>query len=438
MALNSKIKKSCTTPETWITISIKFAVQKISLTNKKLRKKEYTKTGKLPVVDQGHNFIGGYSNNNKLKIECISPLIVFGDHTKVIKYVDFDFVAGADGVNVIRPLNMFLPKLFYYFLQTIQLPEKGYARHFQFLEKMLIPLPPLPEQHRIVAKIEELFTRLNAGIKALKKIKAQLKRYRQAVLKYAFEGKLTEKWREKHKYRLKTWSRTRLGNCCELITKGESPKWQGYTYVKDGITFIRSENVLWGEINLSNAAKIPIAFHEKLRRSQLKANDVLINLVGASIGRCGVLPSNVERANINQAVALIRINDELDSQFLMHLLLTPNIQKKIHDGKVETARPNISLTDLRHLEISLPNMEEQHQIVSEIERRFSVADKIEKIVDESLKQSQRLRQSILKRAFEGKLVPQDPNDPPASELLKKIKEIKEKNSKSKFINKGKQ
>lgn len=325
------------------------------------------------------------------------------------------------------------------------------------MRRIPIPLPPLPEQHRIVAKIEELFTRLDAGVEALKKIKAQLKRYRQAVLKYAFEGKLTQEWREAHKEVLESasvllekikeqrkkeakeklkelppidtselpelpegWMWTRLGLCSDLITKGESPNWQGFKYVDDGIPFIRSENVLWGSVDLTDVAKIQEEFHKKLKRSQLKDNDVLVNLVGASIGRCGIFLSDKE-ANINQAVALIRLNQALKSSYLVNLLLSPKMQRDIHGSKVETARPNISLGDLRYLVIALPSLSEQQKIVEEIERRLSIADNMEKVVDQNLKQSERLRQSILKRAFEGQLVPQDPTDEPAEKLLERIK-----------------
>jgi type I restriction enzyme S subunit len=109
----------------------------------------------------------------------------------------------------------------------------------------------------------------------------------------------------------------------------------------------------------------------------------------------------------------------------MHLFLSPSIQRTIHSTKVETARANISLEDLRELIVSLCHPQEQNIIVSEIERRFSVADEVEKVVEQSLKQAERLRQSILKRAFEGKLVPQDPTDPPAIQLLEEIRKQKE-------------
>jgi len=331
------------------------------------------------------------------------------------------------------------------------------------LKTIAFALPPLPEQHRIVAKIEELFTKLDAGVEALKKVKAQLKRYRQAVLKYAFEGKLTQEWREANKDKLEPasillermkekrkkkgggkfkefppldtaalpelperWVWARLGVCSDLITKGESPNWQGFSYVDEGVPFIRSENVLWGSINFTDIAKIPEEFHKKLRRSQIQANDVLINLVGASIGRCCLVPINIKEANINQAVALIRVKESLRPTYLMNLLLSPNMQRVIHGSKVETARPNISLEDLNQLVISLSPPEEQEKIVEEIESRLSMADELEKVFEQSLKKSDRLRQSILKTAFEGKLVPQDPTDEPAEKLLERIKMDKAK------------
>lgn len=330
------------------------------------------------------------------------------------------------------------------------------------VESMLAPLPPLPEQQRIVAKIEELFTQLDAGVAALQQAKAQLQRYRQSVLKHAFEGHLTAAWREAHRNELEPasalldriraereqqegkkvklpppldtselpelpegWAWTRLGECAVHITKGESPGWQGFEYTDDGVPFIRSESVLWGNVDLESVVRIPSEFHEKLSRSQLRPLDVLFNLVGASIGRCGIVPATVSEANINQAVALIRLNEVLSPQYFMHLLLSPSIQASIQGSKVETARPNVSLTDLRELVIPICGIDEQKRIVDEMDRRLSVVDSVQQAVDQGLQQAERLRQSILKRAFEGKLVPQDPNDEPAEVLLECIRAARE-------------
>ena len=347
------------------------------------------------------------------------------------------------------------------------------------LRKLSLPIAPLSEQRRIVAKIEELFTKLDAGINALHKVQAQLKRYRQSVLKAAFEGKLTEAWRAEHqdeiepasvllkrilkerrekwateqleqmkakgkilkddkwkaKYKEpvapdtselpdlpKGWVWVKLEQVTYIVTKGSSPRWQGFHYVNDGIVFLRSQNVGWGALNLSNVAYLPETFNEKEKKSILKAGDVLLNLVGASIGRVAIASDELEGANMNQAVSLIRlVKDGLDNKFLMNYLISPDAQSTIHGKKVDVARANLSLTDVSEIAVPLPPLLEQQSIVSEVELRLSVADEIEKTITTELKRAEQLRQSILKKAFSGKLVPQDPNDEPASVLLEHIK-----------------
>ena len=145
-------------PKRWMYIEFKKSIKNIPLTGKKLKQKEYLQTGKFPVIDQGQNFIGGFTNKEDFLVECKLPVIIFGDHTKVIKFVNQEFVAGADGIKVLQPNSFFVPKLLYYFIHAMPLPNKGYARHFQYLEKSNIKLPPLNEQKRIVAKIEESFS----------------------------------------------------------------------------------------------------------------------------------------------------------------------------------------------------------------------------------------------------------------------------------------
>ena len=164
-------------------------VEKISVgVEKKLKQKEYLKEGLFEVVDQGQSLVGGFSNDSSLVVKCDLPVIVFGDHTKCVKFIDFPFVAGADGVKVLRAKECADAKFLYYYtlLLTKKMIDKGYARHYQFLEKMEVNIPSFDEQKRIVNKIEELFSELDSAVETLKKTKEQLAVYRQSVLKEAF------------------------------------------------------------------------------------------------------------------------------------------------------------------------------------------------------------------------------------------------------------
>ena len=177
-------------PQNWEKTTVGKVIKKVSLSGKKVKKGDYELEGKLPVIDQGSSFIGGYTSDEELKIECELPVIVFGDHTKAIKYVDFDFVGGADGIKVIKSQEMYHPKLFYYFIRAISLPDRGYSRHFQFLEKAQIPVPPISEQEQIVSEIER---HLSAADEVETTIATELRRaerLRQSILKHAFSGKL--------------------------------------------------------------------------------------------------------------------------------------------------------------------------------------------------------------------------------------------------------
>ena len=390
------------------------------------------------------------------------------------------------GLAAIRGLSGIEPFFILYLMRAYEdeLAGRGVGTTFNAitgnqLKTFEIPLPPLPEQHRIVAKIEELFTKLDAGINELYKAQSQLKRYRQSVLKAAFEGKLTETWRAEHQGEIEPvsvllerilkerrekweaeqleqmkakykepiapdtsnlpelpnrWKWVKLGQVTYLITKGSSPRWQGFNYVDKGIFFLRSQNVGWGGLNLSNIAYLPEAFNKKEKKSILQRGDVLLNLVGASIGRAAIASHELEGANMNQAVALIRlVRNGLDNKFLMTYLISPDAQSIIHEKKVDVARANLSLTDVSEFAVPLPPLSEQQAIVSEVESRLSVADEVEKTITVELKRAEQLRQSILKKAFSGELAPQDPSDEPASVLLERIKAKKSEHTQGQLM-----
>ena len=176
-------------PEGWKETTFGTLIETISINEKKLPKGNYAEVGRFPVVDQGQHFIGGYSDDEARVVSENLPLIVFGDHTRAFKYLDRPFVPGADGVKVLKPIGV-NAKWLYQIAHALEFPDKGYARHFQHLKLAKLFVPPLDEQRRIVAEIEKQFTRLEAGVVALRQVQAKLKRYRATVLKAACEGHL--------------------------------------------------------------------------------------------------------------------------------------------------------------------------------------------------------------------------------------------------------
>jgi len=381
---------------------------------------EYDDKYKTPVLTAGKSFIIGHTNETN-GIFNEFPVIIFDDFTTATKFVNFPFKVKSSAMKILSPVGKLVNiKYVFGYMQTLRINADTHKRYWiSHYSKLPIPVPPLPEQHRIVDKIEELFSSLDKGIESLKTAQQQLKVYRQAVLKWAFEGKLTN-------CELKM---SKLGEHADLITKGASPRWQGFNYIDDEnqLLFVTSENVRDNFIDVSKPKYLSLELNKIQKRSILKKEDVLFNLVGASIGRAAIFSLD-KIANINQAVAIIRLKESIFNKYVS-LFLNAEIAKQMYLEKiVDVARANLSLTDVANIQIPLPSkLEDQHAIVAEIESRLSVCDKIEESIEQSLKQSEALRQSILKEAFEGKLVPQDPNDEPASVLLARIKAEREQN-----------
>jgi type I restriction enzyme S subunit len=327
------------------------------------------------------------------------------------------------------------------------------------LKEISIPIAPLNEQKRIVAKIEQLFSDLDAGVATLKAIKKQIRQYRQSVLKYAFEGKLTAEWRKKNKPEpastlleqitkerqqqsggkkqkplppLDTsnlpelpegWEWTRLGNVIEEPKYGTSKKC-GYESGSTGV--LRIPNIVNGAIDSTDLKYASFDENEQSTYKLRKGDLLTIRSNGSVslVGKCAlVTPADEQYLFAGYLIRLRPVHSGLDSNFLLHLMRSHFLRKQIESkAKSTSGVNNINSGEITSLIIPLCTQNEQNQIACEIERHFSIADKAEEIVNAALKQSEWLRQSILKQAFEGKLVPQDPTDEPAEKLLARIRQ----------------
>ena len=219
--------------------------------------------------------------------------------------------------------------------------------------------------------------------------------------------------------------------CTHIVDCPHStPKW-----TNNGMICLRTTNFRKGYLDMNTKYFVSLeTFNERIQRLKPQQDDVLYSREGAILGLACLVPTNVELC-LGQRMMLMRMNKQMNPRFLMHYLNSPQIAKAVEIKTGGTASPHVNVGDIKMFEIPTPSLKEQSAIVSAIESRLSVCDKLEAIVNENLAKAQALKQSILKKAFSGQLVPQNPNDEPAEKLLERIKE-EQKRSTGKTKTKG--
>ena len=306
-------------------------------------------------------------------------------------------------------------KFVYYCLQ--QMYEMGITASMQFQTtgirnldwkfylKTYLPKPTKEEQTaiaNILSKVDEAIASVQNSITAAERLKKSLMQnlltgkmkpdgtFRTSEEFYIDEnfGKVPVGWEVKRGTEITT-----------KITKGQSPKWQGFDYQQEGILFVTSENIQNGYIDIYKPKYLPLEFNNKIRNSQLEKGDILINIVGASIGRCAIFNIDIECANINQAVCVFRPDAENDSMFLSLYLQSETTQNRLFRTQVETARANLSLGDFRKFKFVIPQKEEQIKIANRI-NLFDIER--EKLIERILV-LERLKKSLMQNLLTGKV-----------------------------------
>lgn len=284
-----------------------------------------------------------------------------------------------------------------------------------------IPLAPLSEQKRIADKLDALLARVDACRERLDRVPLILKRFRQAVLAAATSGKLTEEWREEQGLSYERWQRRSLGELVQELKNGLSPK---PNKEPPGTPILRISSVRPFTVNFEDLRYL--SSHIPVESYFLQTNDLLFTRYNGSLELVGVCArvKNLPNHSIVYPDKLIRVKvheEQALPEFIEITANAPSSRNFIEAlAKTTAGQTGISGKDLKSLQVALPNLPEQHEIVRRVETLFAYADRLEARYNAARTQVERLAPALLAKAFRGELVPQDPNDEPASVLLERI------------------
>jgi type I restriction enzyme, S subunit len=332
-------------------------------------------------------------------------------------------------VSIVRPLPGLEAKYVAALLASPQMQrviiDENYGVTRQALTKGMIegfevPLPPLSEQRRIVAKVDSLRARSARAREELDRIPKLIERYKQAILAKAFSGDLTADWRTNAS--TNDWEFEPAHLVCEKVQSGGTPK-AGFIDTP-GVPFLKVYNILHQKVEFHYKPQfVSEDTHAgELSKSKALPGDVIMNIVGPPLGKVAIIPDSYPAWNLNQALTMFRPGAKVSSRWIYWFLCGGHsVKSVINETRGSAGQVNISLTQCREFIIPVPPASEQVEILRRVERAFAWLDKMAAEHAGAARLLPKLDQAILAKAFRGELVPQDPNDEPASALLERIK-----------------
>ena len=348
----------------------------------KIPASEYLTSGKYPIIDQGKHLISGY-RNEKNGLYSDIPVIIFGDHTRILKYINTPFFIGADGVKILKPkINDCNYKYLYYVLCNIKIPNTGYNRHFKWIKEVNIDLPELNIQNKVVNTLD----RINYLVLFRKQ---QLSKLDQLV-KSRFIEMFGDPVENPHH-----WTISRLEHSIKFITSG-SRGWSQY-FSNDGEFFITIKNVKNSKIIFNEVQYIHPPKNAEAARTKVQEDDLLISIT-ADLGRTGVVTKFIAEkgAYINQHLICIRLDkSRLLPLFVSYYLVCPAGKKQFSQKNQTGVKAGLNFDAIKSLQIFTPPLSLQEQFIAFVQQ----VDKAKSSVKQSLEKLETLKKSLMQEYF---------------------------------------
>ena len=344
---------------------------------RKILKENYHSRGKIPIIDQGKNQISGFSDEKEGIYKEI-PVIIFGDHTRIIKYVDYPFLLGADGVKILSiKTNKFITKYLYYALLNYYIPDTGYNRHFKWLKNFTVNVNSINEQKRIVVTLDKIITMIDKKKKQINLLE-ELVKSRFIEMFGDFENS------------------TPIGDVCTIKAR---IGWQGLSkkeYLLSGeyrlITGVDFNN---GRINFENCYYVNKERYEQDDNIKIKMGDVLVTKDG-TIGKVAIVDKLDIPATLNSGVFVLRNKDStLNNVFLVYSLLSEDFKRFIENIKIGATVPHLNQSSFVKHKIKLPPLYLQEEFSQFVEK----TNKLKFEAEKSLKEMENLYESLMQKFF---------------------------------------
>ena len=362
--------------------------------DKAIQAKNYLEKGKYPIVDQGKKKIIGYSDNANYLTKLSSPIIIFGDHTRIFKFIDFDFIIGADGVKLINPdIEQISPKYFYHILNFIKIPDAGYSRHYKYLKNFEIPIPnKYKDQIAIANKLDKQMEQIEKMRQSALKQQEAAKSMEASILREIFPFESGEKLPE-------GWEWKKLSDIFNFIRGPFGGSLKKNIFVQNGFCVYEQQHIIYNDFNNVRYFITEKKFNE-MRRFQIQNGDLIMSCSG-TFGKFSISPDDIKPGIINQALLILRPKFEFNTMFVKAYLKSPYFQEKLGISTGGAAIKNVpSVSELKKFKIPIPNSKTiQNNINKNIKNKLIEIYELSEQISTQHGAIQSLPASILRETF---------------------------------------